>query len=411
MFFLLTLTFPVRAQLDDWMKSELGEVKWQQTYKGVLADYHPVEIMLASDYKGVAGYLMHAGDQRKHKLVGEWSSNGRFQLQEHDEYNRLTGYLTGYASKDQLQMEWMSADQTRLFSVKAFPSHLIRIKNFKPIEEWIEISCDPPVSLSVQKMDFGIVSGIVHRAGQFARFEGYCLDGGCSIWNTVIQNPAGAPIRVEMRQKDDRTYRATLNAIDYAGQIRYTNPLTVRHFDNSMGFQDLVYPEFTSKVYDQWLDTWMEEKWSNGVGYLTKSNEDAHAGRLVHRSSGWIEVISEGESFVSGLITYVNPGSIHRDVFVWLRKEDQLLTQADLIASPDLLAKHSQKALAHPSDDVDEVFGDWLNKTGYTYAIPTPAGVVLTTRFDMVYGDHLQTIPAGESKELIKKKYWKYFGW
>ena len=39
------------------------------------------------------------------------------------------------------------------------------------------------------------------------RFEGYCLDGSCSIWNTVIQNNGGAPIKIQMRQRDLKNYQ------------------------------------------------------------------------------------------------------------------------------------------------------------------------------------------------------------
>ena len=66
----------------------------------------------------------------------------------------------------------------------------------------LKSTATPPVSISVQKMDYGIVSGIANRDGHYTRFDGYCLDGTCSIWNTVFQNPDGAPIQVQMRQKD-----------------------------------------------------------------------------------------------------------------------------------------------------------------------------------------------------------------
>ena len=74
--------------------------------------------------------------------IGDWSTTGQFQLQERDEYDRLTGYLTGTITNDQVQMKWMSADQSRLFDVKAFPERLIKIKSFKPAAEWIEIAAE-----------------------------------------------------------------------------------------------------------------------------------------------------------------------------------------------------------------------------------------------------------------------------
>ncbi|HUR30472.1 MAG TPA: hypothetical protein VMZ69_03515, partial [Saprospiraceae bacterium] len=149
-----------QAPADPWISSQLGPVTWSQTYEGVLADYHPVKITLASDKNQIAGYLVHQGDSRTHRLMGDWAKNDLFQLQERDEFDRLTGYLKGSITGDQVHMEWMSADQTRMFDIIAYPTNLIKIRNFKPIAEWIEVDADEDISLSVQKMDFGIVSGL-----------------------------------------------------------------------------------------------------------------------------------------------------------------------------------------------------------------------------------------------------------
>jgi hypothetical protein len=104
------------------MHSQLGKISWEGTYEGVLADYHPVSIVLASDGKQVAGYLIHKGDNRSHRLYGDWNKD-QIQLQERDEYDRLTGYLKGTITNDQVNMEWMSADQSRIFSIIAFQKH------------------------------------------------------------------------------------------------------------------------------------------------------------------------------------------------------------------------------------------------------------------------------------------------
>jgi hypothetical protein len=396
---------------DAWVDSQLNDIVWQATYKGVLADYHPITLILSSDHEMVAGYLIHNGDQRKHRLIGEWSKTDRFQLQERDDNDRLTGYLTGSITSDHVQMEWMSADQSRLFNVKAFPETLIRIKNFKPVAEWIEIASTPSVKLSVQKMDYGIVSGIANRDGHFSRFEGYCLDGSCSIWNTVIQNPNGAPIRVQMRQKDGTNYKASLDGIDYPAAILYSDPLTLRQFDNSMGFLDFVYPQFESTTYAAWIARWVDKTWTEGVNYLTSINKTENAGRLVHRSSGWIEILDEGDSYVSGLITYINPGVTRREAFVWLKKEDVFLSQEELINTPADLKTASGLALAAVKSTDDQEYQDWLQKAGYTFLSPAHSGIIMTTEFNMVYGDDIGEIALEKSKDLIRKKYWKYFGW
>lgn len=408
---LLSLESISQVWVDAWINAQLDKIVWERTYKGVLADYHPVILQLASDHNQIVGYLIHQGDQRKHKLIGEWNKSDRFQLQERDEYDRLTGYLNGTVTNDLVQMEWMSADQSRLFSVKAYPESLIKIKNFKPVSEWITISSEPQITLSVQKMDYGIVSGLANRNGTLSRFEGYCLDGTCSIWNTVLQVPDGAPIKVQMRQKEERIYKALLNGIEHTGNILYVSPLTIMQYDNSMGFLDFVYPQFQSTAFEPWLSGWIDKLWKDGVSFLASINKPENSGRLIHRSSGWIEILDETDQYVSGLITYINPGATRRESFLWLKKEDQFVAQDELWNTFPSLQEASLRTIKASSDMEDQEYFSWLQKVGYSYMVPTRLGVVLSTEFNMVYGDDLRMITMTGSKALIRKKYWKYFGW
>ncbi len=397
--------------MDPWMKSQLKNISWNVTYKGVLADFHPVTIQLASDLEQVVGYFIHDGDQRKHRLIGDWNKGDHFQLQERDDNDRLTGYLLGTITKDELDMQWMSADQSRLFDVKAFPSSLIRIKNFKPIAEWIEVSSTPKIILSVQKMDYGIVSGIADRGGQFTRFDGYCLDGSCSIWNTVLQVPGGASIQLQMRQKDASSYKASMDGIENMATIVEATPMVVRHFDNSMGFLDLVYPDFKSIAFKNWLSGWTDKLWAEGINYLQTINQSGNAGRLIHRSSGWVEILDDNDVYISGMITYINPGATRRSTFVWLKKEDVLLPMEELLNLPGDGKKISDLALASPPVDDDEGYKTWRAKAGYPSMVPCSQGIIAATEFNMIYGDDLHLIPVAKGRDMIKRKYWKNFGW
>jgi len=413
-FFILFFTCEeifAQAPTDAWICSQLGKIVWTQTYEGVLADYHPVTITLSSDNKEIAGYLVHKGDNRTHRLMGDWNKKDLFQLQERDEYDRLTGYLKGSITGDQLRMEWMSADQTRMFDIIAYPSNLIKIRNFKPVAEWIVIDADTDISISVQKMDYGIVSGLAKRNGQFSRFEGYCLDGTCSIWNTVIQNDKGAPIRVQMRQRDALSYRAILDGKEFPATISTTIPLGIRKFDNSMGFLDFVYPMFQSKSYDAWLGRWIDKLWSDGITHLTSINQPGSSGRLVHRSSGWIEILGYNDQYISGMITYINPGSTRRESFIWLKKEDIFLSAEDILNTPADLETAASLALKRCGKNNDEEYMSWLRGAGFSYLLPSADGIVMLTEFNMIYGDDIHQLPLEDSKALVKKKYWKYFDW
>lgn len=398
-------------QHDPWLMSHLKRICWKQTFEGVLADYHPVTITLLSDSIQVAGYLRHKGDDRVHRLLGDWSRKDKFQLQERDEYDRLTGYLRGSMSGDQLRMEWMSADHSRVFDIVAYPATLIKIKNFKPVAEWIRIDVVPEVWISVQKMDYGIVSGIAKRNKEYSRFDGYCLDGTCSIWNTVLQNPGGAPIKVQMRQKDAGIYKAVLDGKEYSASIETTLPLIVRHHDNSMGFLDFVYPDLQSESMKLWLGKWIDKVWNDGVTHLSSINIPGTSGRLVHRSTGWIEVIDATEDYVSGMITFINPGLTRRESFVWLRKEDEFIGVADLLNVTSDVEKAGSIALKRKIQDPDEDYCKWLNTAGYDFVVPSRNGLLAFTEFNMIYGDDIQPLTIEESKAMVKKKYWKYFDW
>lgn len=410
-FFLLCQTLRGQVIADEWILGQLGTITWQETFKGVLADYHPVTLVLASDQLQVAGYLIHEGDQRRHKLLGDWSSTGQFQLQERDNNDRLTGYLTGTVTADQALLKWLSADQSRIFEVKAFPERLIKIKNFKPAAEWIDIAAETPMKLSVQKMDYGIVSGIANLNGRFVRFDGQCLDGTCSIWNAVIPDERGKAHPLQMRQKDPVTYKATFNGAEYKATIHFSAPLSVRQFDNSMGFLDFIYPQLDSKDYDVWISHQVDSVWNKGVEHLTSGNAMESPGRLVYRSSGWVEIIDESQAYITGIITFIHPDAMHRQSFVWLKKEDVFVLQDELLNTPGDISKASSLALASAQHHGDEDYAAWLNKVGYTLVLPTAQGVVMTTEFSVIYGDELQRLSEEESKSMIKRKYWKYFGW
>ncbi|MDQ3017877.1 MAG: hypothetical protein M3R25_14290 [Bacteroidota bacterium] len=413
LFFISFFKLDAQTRIDPWIASQLGRIQWQQTFEGVLADYHPVTLILAYDSAQIAGVLIHKSDQRIHRLLGDRGKKDLFQLQERDEYDRLTGYLNGSISADQLHLEWMSADKSRLFDIVAYPSSIIKIKNFKPIAEWIKVDLVPEMYLSVQKMDYGIVSGIAKRNSEYSRFEGYCLDGSCSIWNTIIQNPGGAPIKLQMRQKDASIYKAVLDGKEYSASILKTFPLSTRHYDNSMGFLDFVYPELESPNFSTWLGSWLDKGWNDGISHLTSMNQPGSSGRLIHRSSGWIEIIDEADQYISGVITYINPGSIRRESFVWLKKDDLFLTASDLLNTPQDLAAAGNLLITRslPHMDQDPEYNKWLTAAGYTHIIPSATGAVMLTDFSMTYGDNIRKLPVTESKTFFKKKYWRYFGW
>jgi hypothetical protein len=214
-----------------------------------------------------------------------------------------------------------------------------------------------------------------------------------------------------MQQKDATIYKAVLDGKEYSASILAHVPLAVRKHDNSMGFLDFVYPQFDSPALQIFLSKWIDKSWDEGVVHLSSINQPGSSGRLVHRSSGWMEILDAGQNYVSGMITYINPGSTCREGFIWLKREDIYLSTAELLNTPEDLVKASEHAMKKIKGQGDEDYLSWLRSAGYDFLIPSKGGAILMTEFNMIYGDDIQLIPVTESRAFIKKKYWKYFDW
>lgn len=373
----------------------------------MLAEYHPVKFELASDGQDIAGYLIHTGDQKKHRISGDWSDNGLFQLQERDEYDRLTGYLTGIIKDDHLALKWMSVSQDRVFDIKASTEKIVSIRRTAPIAEWITTTSDPAFVFSVQKTELGKVFGLAIDGNRFVRFEGSCLDGTCSIWKASFIDPDGELVNLQMTQKSPSSYKATINNISGTATVRYSSPLVIQHEDNSNGFIDFTYPEIKGDTYSQWIDSFQVADRTK----LMATHDEEVSPRLSYRSSGWVEIVDETDDYISGLVTFINPDGGSRESFVLMKKEGELLMPELLFNEHVDFNTVSDLALATSIPEGDDIFYDWCSRVGYTCMVPTVNGLLVTTEFNAVYGDDLRCLSIAESKKIVRKKYWKYFGW
>jgi hypothetical protein len=214
-----------------------------------------------------------------------------------------------------------------------------------------------------------------------------------------------------MRQRDQLNYRAVIDGKEYPGRIISSIPIAIKQFDNSMGFLDFTYPKLDSKAYEAWVSLFLDKHWMDGVAHLNAINQPGSSGRLVHRSSGWIEILDDNPDYVSGMVTYINPGTIRRSSFIWMKKEDAILAPNELLNLPEDFNKAASQSIKAVVGMDDEEYKNWLISSGYTHMVPTRQGLVMVTDFSMIYGDHLHRLTVDQSKPLIKRKYWKYFGW
>lgn len=406
-FFLLSHSIFAQVDIDGWITDQLSEVLWQRNYEGMLADYHPVSIVLASDKKEIAGYLVHKGDLQKHRLIGEWNDSRLFQLQERDENGRLTGYLTGKIKDDQLDLKWISINQDRIFEIKATTDQIVKLNSKTPAAEWIVISSDPQTTISVQKMGNGQVAGLALVNEHYVRFEGACMDGVCSVWKTSFNDRDGHEMNLQMHQKAPMAYKANLNNTSYNATVLFSYPLEIRHVDQSAGFIDFTFPKLEDNTYNEWIDAF----WNTDSERLLEAGSLDLPPRLDYRSSGWIEIIGQSDSYVSGLVTFINPLGTHRESFLLLKKEGELINPMSLLNAPEDFSKGAEIAMAAIYGEHDKMMYAWLKGVGYEVLAPTAKGLIMVTEFNTIYGDELQMLSIPESKSLIKKKYWKYFDW
>ena len=407
LFSFLSLSCIAQDSHDMWLSERLNAVTWQKSYSGMLAEYHPVTFELASDGQDIAGYFIHSGDRKKHRISGDWSENGLFQLQERDEYDRLTGYLTGIIKDDHLALKWMSVAQDRVFDIKASTEKMVSIKRTAPIAEWITTESDPSFVFSIQKTELGKVFGLAIDAHRYVRFEGSCLDGTCSIWKASFIDPDGELVNLQMTQKTPTSYKATINNVPGTATVRYSSPLVIQHEDNSNGFIDFTYPEFKGKAYTQWIDSFQ----MTDQAKLMATRDEEVSPRLAYRSSGWVEIVDETEDYISGLVTFINPEGGSRKSFVLMKKGGELLMPNLLFNEQVDYSAVSDLALTAMTNEEDDIFFDWCARVGYTCLVPTVHGLLVATEFNAVYGDDLRCLSIDESKKFVRKKYWKYFGW
>lgn len=384
----------------------LGKITWSKQYNGVIAEYHPIAISLSSDQKWIVGTIQKPGEKKLYHLTGEWRQGDKVLLQERDEFDRLTGYVKGTLADDHADLEWISADQSRIFSIHVLTNRLIKVGGFKPLMEWIE--CSDGSYLSVQKMDYGWISGLHIDKGIISRMDGNCQDGQCSIWSGNAYNDQGSPVKLSCQQRSSTTYRILKDGKELTGTILFTTPLALREFSTSNGFMDLVYPQLDTTNFTGWLKEIIDPVWQKEEKRLLDFYSDRVEDRLTYRTSAWIEVTEENEQWVSGLLTIQLPDSIFRKTFLWLKKEKELSTEQEWLMGPIQKSAIHDAALQEAVLQEDE-YGNWIRDNGYTHVVPAKSGMIAITDFHSVYGDNFQLVNGIKAKDAIKKKYVKYF--
>lgn len=83
----------------------------------------------------------------------------------------------------------------------------------------------------------------------------------------------------------------------------------------------------------------------------------------------------------------------------------------DLLNLPTEVQRASDIAMKSIRTNTDEGYTTWLKAAGYKSILPSSSGIIAATEFNMIYGDDVQLLPAGTCRDMIKRKYWKYFNW
>src|SRR5690606_729533 len=102
------------------------------------------------------------------------------------------------------------------------------------------------------------------------------------------------------------------------------------------------------------------------------------------------------------------PDSTFREAFLWLKREQEIVSQEDWLMGP--IQQHTISSIAvEEGASAGDEYGDWLRQAGYPHLVPVKSGLLATTQYHPFYGDDFQWVSAEKLKNLIKRKYWKYF--
>lgn len=383
-----------------------NEILWSKDYTGVIAEYHPVSISLSSDKKWITGTIQKTGDPVKYYLSGEWKQGAKVLLQERDEFDRLTGYVKGTLADDHADLEWISADRSRIFSIHVYTNRLIKIGGFKPVMEWIE--CSDGSFLSIQKMDFGWISGLLIQNEQVQRLDGNCQDGQCSIWSGSVYHERTKPTKLSCQQRTATTYRIVKDGKEVTGTIAGRTPLAVKAFSNANGFMDLVYPLLDTTRFTPWLMEMVGPSWNLEEKELKSLKSDHVEDRLAFRTSAWVEIAEDNDQWSSGILTMQMPDTVFRKSFIWSKKDKEVITESDWLMGPLQRDELQQTVMSQANPEEDD-FGNWVRDVGYTYLLPVRYGLLTITEFDSFYGDSFFLLNSPKVKDAVKRKYSKYF--
>src|SRR5690606_34685170 len=192
-------------------------------------------------------------------------------------------------------------------------------------------------------------------------FDGNCQDGQCSIWSATVYDDGGNAHPLSCQQRTPTTYKIVLDKKEHKGNIAYTTTLAVREFSTANGFMDLVYPVIDTTTFTKWLMKIIDPVWKVQEDLLKNQSTHFAEDRLAFRTSAWIEIVEENEQWLSGLLTIQLPDSTFREAFLWLKREQEIVSQEDWLMGP--IQQHTISSIAvEEGASAGDEYGDWLRQ-------------------------------------------------
>ena len=393
-------------------------VKWQKTYKGRFDDAAVVEVSLGYDGKICRGFLVYPQSNTRIRLEGKMDTSG-FKLEERNDNQRVSGYISGRIQGKSLTAEWNNSDNSLGGRIEAE-----------------EVPLQAPVNCSDNKWSSRYITRYNNARCDMVlvRAQGGILDG--FLW---IESD-GTTYRLKGEAKSDGTYEmdalgeadrlvAIISGEFKAGQgtvCRWTGSGEKREFkfilkdhfqmgcydyaDYNASF-DVLHPHTVCEPCNTWLDEqvkqWLEKCKSVFESQNLKQTPET---RNVQRASAWPEITCWTDNLLSGYLTFSDTRSSETQgiAYNFDLKNGKLINPEDLFVKSfsyknwfsDFANKEMPKL---PSFAADPQFRSWLVEEGFPLMVIRREGFELSTLFHPFYGRQTLFVPYSSIRNSLRK--------
>lgn len=393
-------------------------VKWQKTYKGRFDDAAVVEVSLGYDGKICRGFLVYPQSNTRIRLEGKMDTSG-FKLEERNDNQRVSGYISGRIQGKSLTAEWNNSDNSLGGRIEAEEVPLqapVNCSDNKWSSRYITRYNNARCDMVLVRAQGGILDGFmwIESDGETYRLKGEIKPDG-----TYELDALGEADRlVAIISGEFKAGQGTVCRWTGSGEKREFKFILKDHFqmgcydyaDYNASF-DVLHPHTVCEPCNTWLDEqvrqWLEKCKSVFESQNLKQTPET---RNVQRASAWPEITCWTDNLLSGYLTFSDTRSSETQgiAYNFDLKNGKLINPEDLFVKSfsyknwfsDFANKEMPKL---PSFAADPQFRSWLVEEGFPLMVIRREGFELSTLFHPFYGRQTLFIPYSSIRNSLRK--------